>query len=228
MEIIQAAYEVPDDVYAGLATGALTRFGSVVRDRTGIIRHLKEIPIPKAENGTALKAASASATASKSVFSAVKDIVRKHPIAAVVIGVVVGATTATAGGIAYGKFKEKKKQTQEKIELPECEKDFNNTFIAYLDEVRAGKLEESTLDTLIDELNQMKERMESSESEIVVSAEQLDTLMNIVFDYTRQLAKANSYKIVKLRKPEPDSTEEAIDGLQECLAIQKQIFATAS
>ena len=112
--------------------------------------------------------------------------------------------------------------------MPECEKDFNNTFIAYLDEVRAGKLEESTLDTLIDELNQMKERMESSESEIVVSAEQLDTLMNIVFDYTRQLAKANSYKIVKIRKPETDSTEEAIECLQECLAIQKQIFATAS
>ena len=228
MEIIQAAYEVPDDVYAGLATGALTRFGSVVRDRTGIIRHLKEIPIPKAENGTALKAASASATASKSVFSAVKDIVRKHPIAAVVIGVVVGATTATAGGIAYGKFKAKKKQNEKKIELPECVKAFNNAFSTYLEEARAGNLNESTLDILIEELNQMKERIGSSESEIVVSAEQLDTLMNIVFDYTRQLAKANSYKVVKLKKPETDSTEEAIDGLQECLAIQKQIFATAS
>ena len=80
----------------------------------------------------------------------------------------------------------------------------------------------------IKELNQMKERIDSSESEIIVSAEQLDTLMNIVFDYTRQLAKANSYKIVKIRKPETDSTEEAIECLQECLAIQKQIFATAS
>ena len=225
MAIIQVAYEVPDDVVKGLATGALTRNGSLIRGHTGYKLHLKEVPIPQPENITAVEAASASATASKSVFSVVKDAVQKHPVAAVVTAVVVAAT---AGGIAYGKFKEKKKQTQEKIELPECEKDFNNTFIAYLDEVRAGKLEESTLDTLIDELNQMKERMESSESEIVVSAEQLDTLMNIVFDYTRQLAKANSYKIVKIRKPETDSTEEAIECLQECLAIQKQIFATAS
>ena len=225
MAIVQVAYEVPDDVYVGLKTGALKRFGSVVRDRTGITMHLKEVTIPNTENSTVVEAASASATASKSVFSVVKDAVQKHPVAAVVTAVVVAAT---AGGIAYGKFKEKKKQTQEKIELPECEKDFNNTFIAYLDEVRAGKLEESTLDTLIDELNQMKERMESSESEIVVSAEQLDTLMNIVFDYTRQLAKANSYKVVKLRKSQTDSTEEAIECLQECLAIQKQIFATAS
>ena len=225
MAIIQVAYEVPDDVVEGLATGVLTRYGSLIRGHTGYKLHLKEVPIPQPENITAVESTSASAAASKSVFSVVKDAVQKHPVAAVVTAVVVAAT---AGGIAYGKFKEKKKQTQEKIELPECEKDFNNTFIAYLDEVRAGKLEESTLDTLIDELNQMKERMESSESEIVVSAEQLDTLMNIVFDYTRQLAKANSYKVVKLRKSQTDSTEEAIDGLQECLAIQKQIFTTAS
>ena len=226
MAIIQVAYEVPDDVVKGLATGALTRYGSLIRGHTGYKLHLKEVPIPQPENITAVEAASASTAASKSAFSVVKDIVRKHPVAAVVTGVVVG--TATAGGIAYIKFKAKKKQTEGEIELPECVKDFNNAFSAYLDEVRAGTLKESTLDTLIEELNQMKERIGSSESEIVVSAEQLDTLMNIVFDYTRQLAKANSYKIVKLRKPEPDSTEEAIDGLQECLAIQKQIFATAS
>lgn len=223
MDIIQVAYEVPDDVAAGFATGALTRFGSVVRARTGITRHLKEVPIPNTENSTAVEAASASATASKSVFSVVKDTVRKHPVAAVVTGVVVG--TATVGGIAYGKLKARKKQTEEKIELPECVKDFNNAFSAYLDEVCAGNLNESTLDTLIEKLNQMKERIDSNESEIVFSSEQLDTLLNIVFDYTRQLAKANSYKVLKLRKPETDSTEEAIDGLQECLSVQKQIFA---
>jgi len=226
MAIIQVAYEVTDDVYAALATGVLKRFGSVVRCRTGIKMHLKEVPIPKTESSTVVKAASASATASKSVFSVIKDTVRKHPVAAVVTGVVLGA--ASAGGIAYGKYKAKKKQTDEKIELPGCVKDFNNAFSAYLDEVRAGNLNESTLDTLIEELNQMKERIGSSESEIVVSAEQLDTLMNIVFDYTRQLAKANSYKVVKLREPETHSTDEAIDGLQECLSIQKQIFAIAS
>jgi hypothetical protein len=225
MAIIQVAYEVPDDVVEGLATGVLTRYGSMIRGHTGYKLHLKEVPIPQPENITAVESTSASA-ASKSVFSVVKDTVRKHPVAAVMTGVVVG--TATVGGIAYRKFKAKKKQTEGKIELLEYEKDFNNAFSAYLDEVRAGNLEESTLDTLIEELNQMKERIDSSESEIIVSAEQLDTLMNIVFDYTRQLAKVNSYKIVKLRKPETDSTEEAIIGLQECLSIQKRIFETAS
>ncbi|CZQ88990.1 Hypothetical protein Tpal_1077 [Trichococcus palustris] len=226
MEIIQVAYEVPDDVVEGLATGALTRYGSLIRGHTGYKLHLKEVPIRQPENITAVKTTSASATASKSVFSVVKDTVRKHPVAAVVTVVVVG--TATVGGIAYGKFKAKKKQTKEKIELPECEKDFNNAFIAYLDEVRAGNLKESTLDTLIEELNQLKERIHSNESEIVFSSEQLDTLINMVFDYTKQLAKANSYNVVKFRNPEIDSTEEAIDGLQECLSIQKQIFTTAS
>ena len=225
MAIVQVAYEVPDDVYVGLKTGALKRFGSVVRDRTGITMHLKEVTIPNTENSTVVEAASASATASKSVFSVVKDAVQKHPVAAVVTAVVVAAT---AGGIAYGKFKAKKKQNEKKIELPECVKAFNNAFSTYLEEARAGNLNESTLDILIEELNQMKERIDSSESEIVFSSEQLGTLMNIVFDYTRQLAKANSYKVVKLKKPETDSTEEAIDGLQECLAIQKQIFAAAS
>ena len=136
--------------------------------------------------------------------------------------------TAAIGGIAYGKFKAKKKQTHEKIELPEYVKEFNNALSAYLDEVRVGNLNEITLDTLIEELNRMKERIGSNESEISFSSEQLGTLMNIVFDYTRQLAKANSYKVVKLIMPETDSTEEAIGSLKECLSIQKQIFATAS
>lgn len=226
MEIIQVAYEVPDDVAAGFATGALTRFGSVVRNHTGITGHLKEVQIPKSENSIAVEDASASATASKSVFSVVKDTVRKHPVAAAVTGVVVG--TAAIGGIAYGKFKAKKKQTHEKIELPEYVKEFNNALSAYLDEVRVGNLNEITLDTLIEELNRMKERIGSNESEISFFSEQLGTLMNIVFDYTRQLAKANSYKVVKLIMPETDSTEEAIGSLKECLSIQKQIFATAS
>lgn len=43
MAIIQVAYGVPDDVYIGLETGKLTRFGSVVRGRTGFKMHLKEV-----------------------------------------------------------------------------------------------------------------------------------------------------------------------------------------
>ncbi|SFE93764.1 hypothetical protein, partial [Trichococcus pasteurii] len=49
MAIIQVAYGVPDDVYVGLETGELTRFGSVVRGRTGFKMHLKEVQIPKTE-----------------------------------------------------------------------------------------------------------------------------------------------------------------------------------
>ena len=220
MAIIQVAYGVPDDVYVGLETGELTRFGSVVRGRTGFKMHLKEVQIPKTENSTTVNAA--SPTASKSIFSVVKDTVRKHPVAMVVIGLVVG--TATVGGIGYGKYKAKKKQNEGKNELPEYVKDFNNAFRVYLEEVHAGNLNESTLDTLIKYLNQMKERIDSDESEISFSSEHVGSLMNIVFDYTRQLAKANSYKVVKLRKPETVSKEESIDGLQEYLSIQKQIF----
>ena len=117
MAIIQVAYEVPDDVVEGLATGVLTRYGSLIRGHTGYKLHLKEVPIPQPENITAVESTSASAAASKSVFSVVKDTVRKHPVAAVMTGVVVG--TATVGGIAYRNFKAKKKQTEGKIELLE-------------------------------------------------------------------------------------------------------------
>lgn len=150
MEIIQAAYEVPDDVYAGLATGALTRFGSVAWP--GIIRHLKEIPIPKAENGTALKAASASATASKSVFSAGKRHCKKAPYSGGCDWGCCRSNYSHGRRYCLESLKLKRSRTR-KIELPECVKAFNNAFSTYLEEARAGNLNESTLDILIEELN---------------------------------------------------------------------------
>lgn len=55
MAIIQVAYEVPDDVVEGLATGVLTRYGSMIRGHTGYKLHLKEVPIPQPENITAVE-----------------------------------------------------------------------------------------------------------------------------------------------------------------------------
>lgn len=45
-EIIQVAYEIPEE-FLGLLTGDLSRFGSVIRDSTGIIGHLKEVELPE-------------------------------------------------------------------------------------------------------------------------------------------------------------------------------------
>lgn len=42
MTVVHVAYDVPEDMFAKLSTGELSRFGSVVRDSTRIVAHLKE------------------------------------------------------------------------------------------------------------------------------------------------------------------------------------------
>lgn len=223
MAIIQVAYEVPDDVYAGLLTGTLKRFGSVVKDQSRIKMHLKEIQIPKKENIIEVK--SVASSASKSTISFVKETARKHPVIFAAGTLVV---VALVGGVAYITHKAKKKLTEADNEIPECIMNFSNAFSTYLDEVSSGNLDESTLDILIEELNQLQKLSDSGEIKIVFSSKQLYTLINVVFGYTNKLAKANSYVVTKLSKPVYDSTKEAISGLKECLNIQKQIFAVAS
>lgn len=228
MAIIQVAYDVPNDVAVGLASGELMRFGSVIRNRTGIIKHLKEVSVSKAESSTVVKVASASVSTarSKSLFTNVKDIAKKHPVAAVVVGI--GAGVAIVGGIVYGRYRSKKKHIKGKIEMPAYGHSFNDVFCNYLDEIRTGALQKETLDTLMKELNQMKACIDNGELEISFSNEQLDTMIDIVFYYTRKLARANSYKIIEFKKPSIENTDGAISGLCHCLEIQKEIFVAAS
>jgi hypothetical protein len=56
------------------------------------------------------------------------------------------------------------------------------------------------------------------------SAEQLNTLVTLVFDYTRKLAEVNAVELNELNEPIAVSTNDTIISLQRYLKIQKRIF----
>ena len=85
--IIQVFYEVPDDILFGLASGEMSRFGSVVRGATAIAAHLKEVQPPVAEDASVIQKIATAARNPK------------------VVGVAAGAAAVTVvgGGAATAK-----------------------------------------------------------------------------------------------------------------------------
>lgn len=82
MPIIQVFYEVPPDLAVGLATGDMTRFGSVVRGSSQIVAHLKEVQAPRKPSEGAVQRLAAAARDPKVMM----------PV------LVVSAATAVVGG----------------------------------------------------------------------------------------------------------------------------------
>ena len=212
MAIIQVPMEISDAALAGLLSGDLTRHGGVVRDNLGhIFEHLKDLPTP-AQN-------------QKSALVSIADVIKKNKTLIVIgIGVV-----AVAGGVAL--YLADKSKRNKQINLPETPKyveDYNASLCAYLEAVRDGNLDIDTINCLVSDLNTIKENYDSGMIKIDFTTEQLDTLVNLVFNYTRKLAEANSIEFIELREPVYSSEEKTLVDLQRYLKVQKQIFEMAS
>lgn len=59
MAIVQEAFDIPDDILTGLATGLYRRIGSVIRYASGskkgqIVKHLKPVDIKTAEEAMSI------------------------------------------------------------------------------------------------------------------------------------------------------------------------------
>jgi len=198
MPIIQVAYEVSGKTFAGLTAGTLTRFGSVVRDSKGITEHLKEISLPK-KSGKGLD---------------------KSTVMAVGLGVVTIA--AMAGGIAL--FLKRRKNKKRK----KCIENYNASFCAYLEAVQNGNMDIDIINKLISDLDEVKKFNDKGKLYIEFSSEQLETLVDMVFDYTKILAETNSVELDNLEKPEFDSADNTIFDIRHYLEFQKQIIEKAA
>lgn len=212
MPVIQVAYEIPEATYAGLLTGQLKRFGSVVRDHRGIIGHLDEVPISEQDYGS-------------SRLPIVK-VLKNHKNIAIGIGVV--TVVAVAGGLVLGAMKSSKNKKNAEPKMPKCVVDFNNSLCVYLEAVRNGNLDIETIRGLISDLGDVKENYYSGKINIDFSTGQLNTLMDLIFNYTRKLAEANSVEFNGLEEPISASADNTIVNLQHYLEVQKQIFEKVS
>ena len=202
MQVQQFAYDIPDDIAVGIMKGIYKRFGGVVRDaKTGVIvKHLKEVEVPveKKAGGTMLQT------------------VKQHPIAT--IGISVGMSVGAAL-TAYGV--KNKKENEYKKNSPECVIKFEKSLKAYLKAVRKGALDEKTIDRLMVDLEAIKEVGAEEKISLELSTAELKQLVNMIYDYTRKLAKANDIKLERFEQ----HTSNSIDNLYAYLEVQKRIFS---
>jgi hypothetical protein len=199
--IAQVDFDIPQEIAARLLNGDLTRYGGVVRNPAGhIVAHLREISAPKSSEDAVEAAA----------WMLKKPVV----IAGLATLAVVGTATAAVAIVR-----------KRKGALPECLKNYNVSLRAYLEAVRDQSLDAEIIDRLIADLGAVKAYSENGNITVDFSAEQSETLVQVVIDYTRQLAQANS---IDLDESTPTSTDAPVVDLRLYLEVQRRIFNDAA
>lgn len=170
MEIIQEAFNIPEDISVGLATGVYRRIGGVVRYARGskkgqIVKHLD--PIKLADNNKAVM----------SIGEKALNYGKNHK--KMMIGsLAVAGVAATGGGLYLALNKRKRERVQ-------------NSFNKYINAIRSGNLDVEIIENLEKDLKDVKS--------INLSASELSLLVNYIREYTMSLAENNNYK-VKLKE----------------------------
>lgn len=203
--IIQPSLYIPPEIEAGLLCGDLIRIGGVVRDRTGsIAKHLKEVSGPA--NG--------------------QETVRRVAVNLKRPWVIIMATALSAAAVVATALiaARKRKQTGK----PECVENYNASLRAYLEAVREGSLDAGIISQLISDLDAVKAYSDNGSITVDLSTVQSETLVNLVVDYTRTLAEANSIELNELQRHAPASENDAVVDLRRHLEVQRQIFTRAA
>lgn len=206
MAIVQEAFDIPADIMTKLLTGEYRRIGGVVRYAIGskkgqIVKHLDPVDLKVAEQ--------AQGIGTKALHFA-----KNNKKELVIVGAIVG--TAAIGSFIYYKVK-----THE----PALVIHFRTALRAYIAEIRKGNLELDTINTMISALDELKNHKDYEKFKIVLSTEDLDTLVNRIYDYTIRLANNNK---VGLTEEERRRTDNSILNLQNYLKTQKRIFETVA
>lgn len=205
MAIVQEAFDIPADIMTKLLTGEYRRIGGVVRYAIGpnkgqIVKHLDPVNLKVAEQAQGIGAKAL-------------QFAKNNKKGLIIGGAIAGA--AAAGGFIYYKVK-----THE----PAVVVKFRTALRAYIAEIRKGNLELETINTLMSALDELKEHKDYEKFKITLSTEDLDTLVNRIYEYTVRLAENNK---VQLTEAERSQTDNSILNLQNYLKTQKRIFEVA-
>lgn len=206
MPIIQEAFDIPNDIMTKLLTGEYRRIGGIIRYATGpnkgqIVKHLEPIDLKPAQQV-------------QSIGAKVIQFAKRNKKVLIVSGVAVAAVTV--GSFVYCKVKNRE---------PEVVTTFRSELKTYIEEVRTGTLKLSSIENLLSALEAVKSHKDSSNIIIELSTEELDVLVNRIYEYTKSLAKMNEYP---LNAEDIKKYDDSVDNLQSYLTVQKQIFETAA
>lgn len=205
MAIVQEAFDIPADIMIKILTGEFRRIGSIVRYADGsqkgqIIKHLKPVDIAASEQAQNLGAKALQfAKNNKKVL------------------IIVGVGTGVAVGTYYIiKIHESKVVTE-----------FRASLKAYINSIRKGNLSIHEINNLMTSLEAFKTHKDFEKFSIKLYAEDLDLLVNRIYEYTMKLAKDNFEKITDEDFVIELSSDNAIINLQKYLKAQKRIFEEA-
>ena len=197
MTIVQVPVIVPDELAPQVIAGTLKITGAVLRNKKGrIVKHLP---------ATTLKAKQITTQTAKGAV----NVVKTHPVAS--IGVAVGVGVVTGSSYLY----------YTKVKRNPAVKKFEFDLVIYLEQIQKQELTLSTIENLLEDLQDIQQKFNLEEVKFKLSAKQLNALIAMTYQYTTDLAKANNMNLSEISKP------NNIVNLQEYLRIQRDIFKTA-
>lgn len=197
MAVIQVPVIVPDELAPQVLAGTLKITGAVLRNNKGrIVKHLPT---------TTLKAKQAVQVAAKGAV----NIVKAHPVAAAGVGI---GAAAIAGGTYFVRNRTKRNPAVKQLEYD---------LVVYIEQLQEQNLTLETIESLLDNLSKVQEKFDLDEVKFKLSAKQINTLINVTYQYTTDLAEANNVELNEISKP------NNIINLEEYLKIQRDIFKQA-
>jgi len=205
MAIVQEAFWIPDDITTGLATGRYRRIGGVVRYATGnnkgqIVKHLQPID---------LKAAEQTMELDHKVLQ-----LFQHNKKTIVIATI----CATVAGLCIWEYASLKKRE------PKVQTEYRAALKTYIIAIQEGNMDIDKINNLMNKLEAIKKNKNYRKISIQLSTEELEVIVNRIYEYTTKLARDNS---VELNDEEMHRNDETIVNLYFYLQIQKRIFETA-
>lgn len=209
MAVVQEAFDIPANIMTKILAGEYRRIGGVVRYANGphkgqIVKHLKPVDLKTAEQaqGVGVKAI---------------QFAKKNKYALIIAGI--GTGVAAAGAGIYHKIK---------IREPEVVSTFRITLKDYISAIRSGNLDMKDIDNLMVSLEKLKKHKDYEKISIQLSTEELDILVNKIYECTLKLAKDNSVELLDEEQNPMHTSTGAIGNLQKYLNAQKRIFEVAA
>lgn len=206
MAVVTESFDIPMDIMTKLATGEYRRIGSVVRVAIGpnkgrIVKNLEPVKMEQADQ-------------IQKVGSKIMQVAKNRKKELIIGALVTGAITV--GGVVYHKIKSRE---------PEVVQNYHAALRDYIDDVRSGKLNMESINCLMDSLEELKQNNNYEKIKIELTTEELNVLVNRIYEYTIKLAKDNS---VDLTDNELSSSDNILLNLQKYLLAQKHIFELAA
>lgn len=210
MEIVQDVYDIPADIVTKLATGEYRRIGSVIRYAVGpnkgqIVKHLKPVDLEKTEQvqGIGVKAL---------------QFVKQHKKETIITAT--GAVAISIGVWVFNKIKNKESKVVT---------EFRATLKVYIEAIRKGNMDLDKINDLTEALERLKKHKDYEKINIQLTTDELEVLVNRIYEYTVKLANDNRFELVQEElHVSNEKNTDVIINLQTYLKTQKRIFEASA